>query len=338
MPPPSDARLPGTSLADAILSLKRERNAVLLAHYYVDAEVQDLADFVGDSLELSRRAAETDADVIVFAGVHFMAETAKILNPSKTVLLPDLDAGCTLAESAPAYLFRAFRERHPQHLAVTYINSTAEVKALSDIICTSSSAEAILRQLPPDVPVLFAPDKNLGRYLAKVTGRELLLWQGTCTVHEQFSEKKLHELQFRHPAALLVAHPECEEAVLARADYIGSTSALLQFVKRSDASEFIVATEAGILHQMRLACPGKVFHPAPPDAPCACNECPYMKRNTMEALYRCMAAGAPEIVIDEPLRSRALAPIERMLHLSAGEKTGISDILHGIVLPFVSEG
>ena len=228
----------------------------------MEAEVQDLADFVGDSLELSRRAAETDADVIVFAGVHFMAETAKILNPSKRVLLPDLDAGCTLAESAPVHLFRAFRERHPDHLAMTYINSTAEVKALSDIVCTSSSAEVILRQLPSDVPVLFAPDKNLGRYLAARTGREMLLWQGTCTVHEQFSEKKLHELQIRHPGAVLIAHPECEAAVLERADFIGSTSALLHFVRQHAATEFIVATEAGILHQMHLACPGKIFYPA----------------------------------------------------------------------------
>lgn len=317
-----------------ILLLKREMNAVLLAHYYVDADVQDVADHVGDSLELSRRAAETNADVIVFAGVHFMAETAKILNPEKLVLLPDLDAGCTLAESAPAWLFRAFRERHPDHLAVTYINSTAEVKALSDIICTSSSAETILRHIPSEVPVLFAPDKNLGRYLAKSTGRPMLLWQGTCTVHEQFSERKLHALQFRHPGALVVAHPECEAPVLERADFIGSTSGLLRFVREHAVREFIVATEAGILHQMRLACPDTVFHPAPPDADCACNECPYMKRNSLEKVHRCMVARAPAITLDEQLRRRALTPIERMLQLSASVPGTVPELLDGIALPF----
>ncbi len=304
------------NLADEILRLKNELNAVILAHYYQESEIQDLADFVGDSLELSRRAAATDADVIVFGGVHFMAETAKILNPHKLVLLPDLDAGCSLAEGCPAPAFRQFRESHPGHVAITYINCTAEVKALSDIICTSSNAEKLIRQIPADTPILFSPDKNLGAWLQKKTGRDMLLWNGSCIVHETFSERKIIALQLEHPGAEIIAHPECEASLLSRAAFIGSTSALLHYVQSSPAQEFIVATEAGILHQMEKHCPGKRYYPAPPDANCACNECPHMKRNTMEKLYLCMKNRTPEITMGEDLRLRALKPIQRMLEMS----------------------
>jgi quinolinate synthase len=319
-----------------ILRLKKEMNAVILAHYYQVGPIQDVADFVGDSLELSRRAMATDADVIVFAGVHFMAEVAKILNPEKRVLLPDLNAGCSLAESAPAHLFRKFREAHPDHLSMTYINSTAEVKALSDIICTSSSAEKILGQIPPERPVLFAPDRNLGRYLSKQSGREMLLWQGTCSVHEQFTAEKLLAMKTEHPDALLIAHPECNGGVLQLADYIGSTSGLLAFVQRSSASSFIVATEPGILHQMARSQPDKILLPAPPeDGDCNCSDCPYMKLNTMEKLHASMVRGAPEIVLNEELRRRALLPIERMLALSGPiDEREASKILCSIELPF----
>jgi len=303
-------------LEEEILRLKHEMNAVLLAHYYQHSEIQDIADFVGDSLELSRRAATTDADVIVFAGVHFMAETAKILNPNKTVLIPDEKAGCSLAEGCPAPLFKVFREQHPDHIAITYINCTAEVKALSDIICTSSNAEKIIRQIPEDKPILFAPDRNLGKYLIKKTGRDMLLWQGTCIVHETFSDRKIHQLRFEHPNAKLIAHPECEEVILNQADFIGSTSALLKYVQQSSGREFIVATEVGILHQMQKHCPDKVFIPAPPDSNCACNECPHMKLNTMEKLYLCMKNRAPEIVLNEEIARRALVPIQRMMEMS----------------------
>lgn len=299
-----------------ILRLKKEMNAVILAHYYQDSEIQDLADFVGDSLELSRRAAATPADVIVFAGVHFMAETAKILSPSKTVLLPDLDAGCSLAEGCPADAFKAFREQHPDHVAITYINCSAEVKALSDIICTSSNAEKIVRQIPAETPILFSPDKNLGAYLVKKTGRAMLLWNGSCIVHETFSERKIAALQVEHPAAKLIAHPECEAAILEHAVFIGSTSALLSYVEKSSDREFIVATESGILHQMEKRCPDKVFIPAPPVANCACNECPYMKMNTLEKLYLCMKNRAPEITMEESLRGRAERAINRMMEMS----------------------
>ena len=299
-----------------IRALKSQMNAVLLAHYYQESEIQDLADIVGDSLELARRAASTDADVIVFAGVHFMAETAKILNPGKQVLLPDLAAGCSLAEGCPGPAFRAFREKHPQHLAITYINCSAEVKALSDIICTSSNAEKIIRQIPPEKPILFSPDRNLGRYLAKKTGRDLLLWDASCIVHETFSLRKIVALQMEHPDAQLIAHPECEEPVLARAAYIGSTSALLKHVQSSPLTKFIVATESGILHQMKKHAPEKEFIPAPPEENCACNDCPYMKLNTLEKLYLCMKNRSPEIVLDRELAERALAPIQRMLAMS----------------------
>lgn len=303
-------------LVEEITELKKEMNAVILAHYYQESEIQDIADFVGDSLDLARKAKSTKADVIVFAGVHFMAETAKILNPDKLVLLPDLNAGCSLAESCPAPLFKAFRETHPDHVSITYINCTAEVKALSDIICTSSNAEKIINQIPAGKPILFAPDRNLGHYLVKKTGREMLLWDGSCIVHETFSERKLIDLKLEHPAAKIIAHPECEEIVLNRADFIGSTSKLLKFVQEDPSDEFIVATEAGILHQMKKLVPGKTLIPAPPEENCSCNECPFMKLNTMEKLYLCMKNKTPEILLDPELMKRALKPIERMLEMS----------------------
>ena len=322
------------SMVREILRLKEERRAVILAHYYQDAIIQDIADVRGDSFELSRRARETDADVIVFAGVHFMAETAKILNPDRTVLIPDMNAGCSLAESAPAHLFRRFREAHPDHLAVTYINCTAEVKALSDIICTSSSAERILQHIPKDIPILFSPDKNLGRYVRRRTGREMLLWEGVCTVHEQFSERRIAALRGEWPDAEVIAHPECEGAVLQEADFIGSTSALLQHVQDSPSRRFIVATESGILHQMKQHAPEKDFIPAPPDNQCACSVCDYMKVNTLEKLYLCLRDGTPEVTVDEPLRERALLPIERMLALATADETEAARIVADIPLPW----
>lgn len=304
------------NLEEEILALKKKLNAVILAHYYQESEIQDLADFIGDSLELSRKAAATDADVIVFAGVHFMAETAKILSPQKKVLLPDLNAGCSLAEGCPAPLFKKFIEENPGHVVISYINCSAAVKALSDIICTSSNAVKIIEQIPPEKKIIFAPDKNLGKYIIKKTGRDMLLWDGSCIVHETFSDKKIIQLKLEHPNALLIAHPECEETVLNRADFIGSTSALLKFVQENPAKEFIVATEEGIIYQMKKRAPGKIFIAAPPDANCACNQCPYMKLNTMEKLYLCMKDGKPEITLDEDLRLRALKPIQRMLEMS----------------------
>jgi len=278
---------------EEIARLKKQLNAVILAHFYQEGEIQDLADFIGDSLDLSRRAASVDAAVIVFAGVHFMAETAKILSPQKTVLLPDLEAGCSLAEGCPATEYRAFRARYPDHVAITYINCSAEVKAESDIICTSSSAEKIIRQIPPERPILFAPDKNLGAYLIRKTGRQMLLWQGTCIVHEAFNLTKILQVILEHPDAELIAHPECEEPVLERAAFIGSTSALLRHVQSSASKKFIVATEVGIIHQMKKLAPLKEYIPAPPTADCACNECPYMKLNTVEKLYGCMRDRRP---------------------------------------------
>ncbi len=306
----------GKGLRESILRLKRQMNAVILAHYYQEGDIQDVADFVGDSLDLSRRAASTDADVIVFAGVHFMAETAKILNPGKPVLLPDLNAGCSLAEGCPADRFTAFRQEHPDHVSITYINCSAEVKAASDIICTSSNAERIISQIPPEKEIFFAPDRNLGKYLVKKTGRPMLLWEGSCIVHETFSLRKLVQLQTDHPGAEVIAHPECEEPVLERARFIGSTSALLKYVQSSAARQFIVATEAGILHQMQKAAPEKDFIPAPPEANCACNDCPFMKLNTMEKLYACMKNRSPEIVLTDSVMHRALTPIQRMLAMS----------------------
>ncbi len=299
-----------------IRRLKSDLNAVILAHFYQDSEIQDLADFIGDSLQLSQRAARADADVIVFAGVHFMAETAKILNPTRQVLLPDLKAGCSLADSCPPHLFKPFREQYADHLVINYINCSAEIKAMSDIICTSSNAEKIINQIPPEQPIIFGPDRNLGNYLMKKTGRSLRLWQGTCIVHETFSEQKLLRLKFRHPQAKVLAHPECEERVLRNADYIGSTTGLLNYVKQSSDREFIIATEPGIIHQMEKACPEKVFIPAPSEGSCACNQCPHMRLNTLEKLYLCMKNRAPEIVMDEDLRLRALRPIQRMLEMS----------------------
>ncbi len=303
-------------LEEEVHRSKRDLNAVILAHYYQESDIQDVADFIGDSLQLSQQAAKTTANVIVFAGVHFMAETAKILNPSKQVLIPDLKAGCSLAEGCPPHLFRRFREKYPDHIVITYINCTAEIKAMSDIICTSSNAEKIINQIPPDQPIIFAPDQNLGRYLMKKTGRDMKLWSGICVVHELFSEKKLVQLKVLHPRAKVTAHPECEPRVLQHADYIGSTSGILNYVKQSSDSEFIIATEPGIIHQMEKACPGKTFIPAPPEGDCACNECPYMKLNTLEKVYLCMKNRAPEITLDEGLRLRALRPIQRMLEMS----------------------
>ncbi len=299
-----------------IATLKKQKNAVILAHYYQDGDIQDVADFVGDSLELSRKAAATQASIIVFAGVHFMAETAKILNPSKKVLLPDLKAGCSLASSCPPDLFGRFKAKHPEAAVISYINCSAEIKALSDYICTSSNAEKIVRAVPADQPIIFAPDKNLGAYLAKKIGRPMILWNGSCIVHEIFSEKKLVQLKTRHPDAPVIAHPECEAPVLKHADYIGSTSELLRYTQTNPAQRFIVVTESGILHQMKKASPAKEFIPAPPDNACACNDCPYMKLNTLEKLRNCLADETPEITMTEELRKRALLPLERMLTLS----------------------
>ncbi len=299
-----------------IRRLKRALNAVILAHFYQDSEIQDMADFIGDSLQLAQQAARTDADVIVFAGVHFMAETAKILNPTRQVLLPDLKAGCSLAESCPPHLFKPFRERYQDHLVINYINCSAEIKAMSDVICTSSNAAKIIAQVPPERPILFGPDRNLGNYLIKKTGREMRLWQGSCIVHETFSEQKLLRLKVRHPGAKVLAHPECEERVLRNADHVGSTTSLLNYARESMDREFIIATEPGIIHQMEKACPEKTFIPAPPESSCACNECPHMRLNTLEKLWLCMKNRAPEITMEEDLRLRALRPIERMLELS----------------------
>jgi len=297
--------------------LKKEKNAIILAHYYQNADIQDVADYLGDSLGLAQQAEKTTADLIVFAGVHFMAETAKILNPNKKVVLPDLKAGCSLADSAPGYLLKAFREKHPDHIVISYINCSAEVKALSDIICTSSNAQKIVESIPEEQKIIFAPDRNLGAYLVKKTGRDMLLWDGACMVHEIFSLEKITKLKIRHPEAKLIAHPECEEPILRLADFIGSTTALLNYSKKDDAKEYIVATEAGILHQMELASPKKTFIPAPPTNNCACNDCPHMKLNTLEKLYLCMKYEQPELLMDPGLMVAARKPIERMLEISA---------------------
>lgn len=297
--------------------LKKEKNAIVLAHYYQEPDIQDVADYIGDSLGLAQKAKQTNADIIVFAGVHFMAETAKILNPTKKVLLPDLKAGCSLSDSAPPELFKRWKEeKYPNHTVVTYINCSAGMKALSDIICTSSNAKAIIDSLPADEPIIFAPDKNLGAWLNKQTGRNMVLWNGACMVHEIFSLEKIVKLKQRHPEALFIAHPECEEPVLAIADYIGSTTQLLKFSATNPATQFIVATETGILHEMQKASPHKTFIPAPPNNQCACNECPHMKLNTLEKLYLCMQYETPELTMEEDLRLAALKPIERMLEIS----------------------
>jgi quinolinate synthase len=307
---------PMIDLEQEVLRLKQSMNAVILAHYYQDSEIQDLADVVGDSLALAQQAAKTDAKVIVFCGVHFMAETAKILNPDRMVLLPDLSAGCSLADRCPAPAFKAFKEKHPGAFVVSYVNSSAEVKALSDVICTSSNAVRIVNRVPANRPVIFAPDQHLGRYVARRTGREMILWPGSCMVHEIFSEKKLVQLMTEHRDAEVVAHPECEERVLAHAHYIGSTKGILDYVLNSPKQKFIVVTEAGILHQMQKGAPHKTFIPAPPDNGCACNECPHMKLNTLEKLYLCMRDRKPELVMNPLLQQAALAPLQRMLEWS----------------------
>ena len=308
---------PTLDLVAEINRLKKEKNAIILAHYYQESEIQDIADYIGDSLGLSQMAASTDADIIVFAGVHFMAETAKMLSPEKKVLLPDLKAGCSLADSCPPHLFRKFKERYPNHKVVSYINCTAELKTLTDVCCTSTNAVNIIESFPEDQGIIFAPDRNLGAYLIKKTGRDLVLWNGTCMVHEIFSNEKITKLQIRHPEAVLIAHPECEQHILDKAVYIGSTSGLLKFTKESEATEFIVATEAGIIHQMELASPEKTFFPAPPNNTCACNDCPHMKRNTMEKLYLCMKHELPEIILPEWVIEEGVASINRMLEISA---------------------
>jgi len=303
-------------LPAAIASLKQELNAVILAHYYQDDDLQDIADYLGDSLGLSQMAAKTDADVIVFLGVHFMAETAKILNPHKQVLIPDMMAGCSLADSCPPKEFAAFKAAHPDHLVVSYINCTAEIKAMSDVICTSANAVSIVKQLPPDQPIIFAPDRNLGRYVMEQSGRDMVLWQGACMVHEIFSERKLVQLKQIYQNAEVIAHPECEPAVLRHADFIGSTTALLKYVQTNPCETFIVVTESGIIHQMVKAVPHKHIIPAPPDKDCACNQCPHMRLNTMEKLYLAMKNRTPEVTLDEDIRVAALRPIQRMLEMS----------------------
>lgn len=318
VPSPLPERIdPSLDLFAEIDRLRRDLNAVILAHYYQEPDIQDIADVIGDSLQLAQQAARTSADVIVFCGVHFMAETAKILNPGKLVLLPDLNAGCSLADSCPAPEFEAFLRRHPEHTVVSYINCSAAVKALSDVICTSSNAARIIRQLSEDRPIVFAPDMQLGRYIEKLTGRRMVLWPGACSVHVTFSERMLIRLKASHPEALVLAHPECQDGILREAHHIGSTTSILQYAVKSPARTFIVATESGILHQMKKACPDKVFIPAPPEDGCACNECPYMRLNTLERVYLCMKRREPAITLEEDLRQRALRPLERMLEMSA---------------------
>ncbi len=308
---------PTLDLYDEIEKLKKQKNAVILAHYYQEGEIQDIADYIGDSLGLSQQAAKTDADIIVFAGVHFMAETAKILSPTKKVLLPDLKAGCSLADSCPPHLFKKFKESYPDHLVITYVNCTAELKAMSDIVCTSSNAVQIVESLPADQKIIFGPDRNLGAYVAKKTGRDLVLWNGACMVHEIFSREKITKLKDRHPNAKLLAHPECEEHILQMADYIGSTTGILKYATNSPEKEFIVATESGIIHQMEKDNPDKTFIPAPPNNTCACNDCPHMKRNTLEKLYLCLKNEMPEITLPAGIIEKAVKPIERMLDISA---------------------
>ncbi len=304
--------------ATAIKRLKDEKNAVILAHYYQEEAIQDIADFVGDSLGLSKQAAQTKADIIVFAGVHFMAETAKILNPNKKVLLPDLEAGCSLASSCTPQEFSDFKQQYPNHIVVSYINCSAEIKTQSDIICTSSNAKKIIESIPSYEKILFAPDRNLGKYLIKETGRDMVLWDGACIVHEAFSFNKLLDLYKQHPKAKLVVHPESEADLLTLAHFVGSTAAMINYVKQSDASEFIIATEAGILHQMSIEAPNKILIPAPSkeDNTCACSECAFMKLNTLEKLYNCLLNETPEITLSNDVIERALIPLNRMLALS----------------------
>jgi quinolinate synthase len=308
-------------LFSEIKNLKKEKNAIILAHYYQEPDIQDVADFIGDSLGLSQQASKTKADIIVFAGVHFMAETAKILSPRKKVLMPDLKAGCSLADSCPPSKFLEFKKKYPDHIVITYINCSAEIKALSDIICTSTNAQKIIETLPKEQKIIFAPDKNLGKYIQKKTGREMVLWDGSCMVHEIFSLKKIIQLKEKNPDAKLIAHPECEEAILQHADYIGSTTGLLNYTIKDSSNKFIVATETGIIYQMQKASPQKTFIPAPPNNSCACNDCPHMKLNTLEKLYECLKNESPEIILDDDLIVRAEKPIRRMLEIS--EKLGL---------------
>lgn len=306
------------NLTDKITQLKKEKNAIILAHYYQDSAIQDIADYVGDSLGLSQKAAETSADIIVFAGVHFMAETAKILNPTKTVVLPDLEAGCSLAESCPPEAFKKFVDAHPNHKVITYVNCSAEVKALTDIVCTSSNALKIVASIPKDTPIIFAPDRNLGKYIMKETGRDMLLWDGSCIVHEAFSFEKLLALHKKFPDYKIIAHPESEEHILKTATYVGSTAGMINYVKQHESEKFIVATEAGILHKMQQEVPNTELIPAPAkdDNTCACSECAFMKVNTMQKLYDCLLNESPKIDVAEDIREKALVPIERMLELS----------------------
>lgn len=308
---------PTIDLFEAIEKLKKEKNAVILAHYYQDPDIQDIADYIGDSLGLSQQAASTDADMIVFAGVHFMAETAKILSPNKKVILPDLKAGCSLADSCPADEFAKFKAQYPDHIVVSYVNCTAELKTMTDIVCTSTNAVQIIESIPKEQPIIFAPDRNLGNYLIKKTGRDMVLWDGACMVHEIFSLEKITRLMDRHPGAKMIAHPECEAPLLDKADYIGSTSGLLKYTEENEATEFIVATESGIIHQMRKNSPHKTFIPAPPNNTCACNDCPHMKLNTLEKIYICLQHELPEIELSEEVIRKGKAPIERMLEISA---------------------
>ena len=307
---------PTLNLFEEITILKKEKNAIILAHYYQDAEIQEIADYLGDSLGLSQKAANTKADIILFAGVHFMAETAKILNPTKKVLIPDLKAGCSLSDSTPTDEFQKFINNYPNHKVISYINCSAEIKALSDIICTSSNAIKIVESLPKTQPIIFAPDKNLGNYINKVTGRNMILWNGSCMVHENFNLEKLIKLKIRHPKAQLISHPECEEEILAISDYIGSTTELLRYTEHNPSNEFIIATEAGILHQMQKLNPTKIFIPGPNNTICACNECPFMKLNTLEKIYITLKYELPEINLDKELIKKAIKPIKRMLDLS----------------------
>jgi len=306
------------SLKERIVELKKEKNVVILAHYYQENDIQDIADYVGDSLGLSQEATKVDADIILFAGVHFMAETAKILNPSKKVILPDLKAGCSLAESCPPDLFRKFLDQHPDHTVITYVNCSAEIKAMTDIVCTSANAVKIVESIPKDVPIIFAPDKNLGKYIMSKTGRDMLLWDGSCVVHEAFSLDKLIELHKKHPDAQIIAHPESETHILQTASYIGSTSGMINYVKTNPHNKFIVATEFGILHKMQQEVPDKILIPAPAkeDNTCACSECGYMKMNTLQKVYDCLLNETPEVTVPEDIIRKALVPIERMLELS----------------------
>jgi quinolinate synthase len=308
---------PTLDLFAEIDRLKKEKNAVILAHYYQESDIQDIADYIGDSLGLSQEAAKTNASLIVFAGVHFMAETAKILSPDKKVLLPDSKAGCSLSDSCPPHLFKKFKEKYPDHLVITYVNCTAELKAMSDIVCTSSNAVQIVNSLPKDQKIIFGPDKNLGAFVIKKTGHDMVLWNGACMVHEIFAREKITKLKLRHPEAKFIAHPECEEAVLEMADYIGSTTGLLNYTINNPATAFIVATESGIIHQMEKSSPDKTFIPAPPNNSCACNNCPHMKRNTLEKLYLCLKNEQPEIDVPREIIDKAIKPIERMLEISA---------------------